>query len=394
MSEFAGRYSAPDEFDEYDLLDPCCAKEAKNQRLRAAYYAKLRSIDPTRLAVERRARLLKSVNMGERSLRGLTNKALRGTCNHFQRDYINGSGAVHCADCEACDYISDSSDDLDDLLDGFQEVGPQGRQEDGKSDSDDHDSDSSNDTSEAKLGSGDEEYMRILRKRRRELKDAASAKADATEESHAVETLESYSSAGTVSKCKMRVISVERVEMEIIRSSRLVIMIASANPVELMPASSVSPEEKAINRCFHNLADRHAATTTFRSVVNLRAKEKRMLGIDRAPAIVVCIDGHVVARAIHLEQFRGKVDPDTGEVEVALRLEPWLEHTRVIGHGDGGGRRDSTANSDDEDDELNYHDDEDMLPSCGKAGCTKNFHHVHIGLNGIGVDAQLLSVTD
>ena len=66
MSEFAGRDSAPDTFSAEDMLDPCCAKESVNQRKRAAYYRRLRSMDPTRIAVARKQGLVRGDGRGLR----------------------------------------------------------------------------------------------------------------------------------------------------------------------------------------------------------------------------------------------------------------------------------------------------------------------------------------
>ena len=191
----------------------------------------------------------------------------------------------------------------------------------------------------------------------------------------------------------MRRISSDRLEMEIVRSPRLVLMVVDQDSAS---EDASSAEERAVVEHLQKLAATHALTTAFRLIVSPRNQDMRLLGVDRVPAVVACIDGRVVARATQLEQFRGSApDRDTGTVEVAERLEPWLEHARVIGHGDGGGRRrwreggggDTSSGEDDifEDAEL---------PCCGKAGCTKDFYHVHVGLAGVGIDAQLLSVTD
>jgi uncharacterized membrane protein YgcG len=420
MSEFAGRDSAPDAFSAEDLLDPCCAKEAVNQRRRAAYYNKLRAIDPTRVALASRRAV---VSMAGRGVVACRPRAHRQTC-----DYIHGGTTVAACACEAegaGGYASDSSADLDDLLDGFgaEEEGWREGGGGGGGDGGRHgnDGDRSSDGDGDGDSDGDTEYQRLLKNRRRDLKQAAASAAEADAVASAANASSSSSSSTTNASArartrKMRRISSDRVEMEIVRSPRLVVMVvgqgsrhhrssSSSSMIEEDDdvSSSSSAEEQAVAGHLRTLAVMHAATTAFRLVVDPRAQDMRLLGIDRVPAIVACIDGRVVARATRLERFRGSA-ADTGMVEVAQRLEPWLEHSRVSGHGDGGGRRrrgDGSGGgggggggggdaSSEEDDIF----EDAALPSCGKAGCTKGFHHVHIGLPGIGIDAQLLSVTD
>ena len=402
------------QFDEDDLLDPCCAKEARAQRRNARRLAELRALDPTRIALEARtgvlsrpsrARLVGGRHHHHHHRCCLSDHADAGTdstgddapCDHeecIRRDAEqrrrDGEGDGHDASDGAA---SDSSDDLDSMLDSFG-------------------LDADNDGE-------DDDVAKIMRRRREELMNAAAQATQATlaTSGHADGSLDAD---GSASASTLRELRPRQAGVEIGRCPRLVLLLADRRPAAAAAEEHEQEQEgsghvggrprrpqrpgrdnldykddafltlDAVAHWLRVLAARNAETTTFCLLVRPTDADMGRLGVDRVPSLVCCVDGRVVARAERLEQFRGGDTAGAG-VEVAHRLETWLTHARVVGQAAQAGlsRRRQRAAVEDAADES---DDDDWQPSCGKAGCTKRFHHTHIEA-GMCMDAEMLSVT-
>jgi|TARA_B110000208_G_scaffold151610_1_gene183188 hypothetical protein len=327
-------------FLEENALDPCCAKELRDQKRSAIMRAKLQAVDPTRIALQRRQQALSTVTTGTLVL-----------------EHCCTSCPVDTSMCQACekkdDYASDDStlsDDLDSMMDSFS------RHHNGtyKDDNDAADDDSAKEDNNSDQ---DDTFGFVF---------STTAK------------------TGTPHSITLQLLHPDRLLNEFYRRPSVVFLLVSE-------FDGISTPDRFLDGVAARLSvlSYKYDLTMFYIVVQPKDVDCRHFGVDRVPSLVCCMDGSVVARTTRLEQFQGR---DSGGSDVGERLDPWLERCRMVGTALQSPEslvNNPYPNSSDDD-----HDDEDLQTSsfCSKQGCNKTFHHTHIDV-GAGINAQDLSVT-
>ena len=340
------------EFTEEELLDPCCAKEARDQKKSAEIRSRLQAVDITRIAVQRRLQAL-------------------GTSSYTisnQRCVVHGQGCDHAnvALCEACEetdaYASDDSnlsDDLDSMLDGFslnKDSGATNGRNSDNGDNGDNDDNDDNDDDDGTKDYGD----------------------------HSFDTNKNKPGTSPLyAPISLEVLSPDQLSHAFRQREFVVFLLVTSFDGKTTTDSFVD----GVAARMSSLAIKYDLTS-FAIAVQPKDADCRRFGVDRLPSLVCCMDKSVVARATRLEQFRGR---DKGGADIGERLDPWFESCRMIGRMQQSPASLARARADSL---LDDHDDEDLQASsayCDKDGCTKTFHHTHIA-TGMGINAQDLSV--